>query len=534
MIHYIGELLGGLGLFFVGMWLLSENLKALANPQLRRIAAYWVPNDYTAWGWGVLAGSVSQNMSALTFITINAVRANLLSTRRSFAFILGGNIGTGTLVLLISLDIRLAAFYALGAASVFMLSKRTIKFRPIATALFGMALMFVGLSLAKASASSLADQRLVDEFLGLSGGSMWVSFLGAILLTFIVQSSSAVIVLGISMGAVGLLTFDQVFMTVYGSYIGSSAILLVLSWPLTGVMRRVAMFQILYNPVMVAIFVPLFHLELWSGVPLMKALLLTIPLEQPIAVLGMLSGLLAFLPFMLLLPFMARLYSRLWPATPAEVMSRVAHIHSQSYGDITTALHLIALEQRRVFSGLSSYLDAVRRGSEIDSLRDSVRPLIKEIDEFLTGARLRYPDHEIEAVNSILAQQRLIVWLEEQFAELCTELNELPKGEAAGQLRNALVEGIDAVVLVIADGLANLDPEVRITAKQITGDRSELFRRIRNDYISRDTSSGDTVHARILKVTNTAGEIFILFSRLAQNMESSSYSPPTSPPLSEA
>ena len=48
MIHYIGELLGGLGLFFVGMWLLSENLKALANPQLRRIAAYWVPNDYTA------------------------------------------------------------------------------------------------------------------------------------------------------------------------------------------------------------------------------------------------------------------------------------------------------------------------------------------------------------------------------------------------------------------------------------------------------------------------------------------------------
>ena len=56
--------------------------------------------------------------------------------------------------------------------------------------------------------------------------------------------------------------------------------------------RRVAMFQILYNPVIVATFVALFLLELWSGVPLMKALLLTIPLEQPIAVLGMLSDLL--------------------------------------------------------------------------------------------------------------------------------------------------------------------------------------------------------------------------------------------------
>ena len=55
------------------------------------------------------------------------------------------------------------------------------------------------------------------------------------------------------------------------------------------------------------------------------------------------------LPFMLLLPFMARLYSRLWPDTPAEVMSRAAHIHSRRYGDINTALHLVALEQRRVF-----------------------------------------------------------------------------------------------------------------------------------------------------------------------------------------
>ena len=173
----------------------------------------------------------------------------------------------------------------------------------------------------------------------------------------------------------------------------------------------------------------------------------------------------------------------------------------------------------------------MRLWSEIDTLGNSVRPLMAEIDDFLTEARLRYPIHEIEAVNSILVQQRLIVWLEEQFAELCTELNQLPRGEAAGQLRNVLIEGIDAVVLVMADGLANPDPELRLTANQITGDRSELFRRVRNDYILRVTSSGDAVQASILKATNTAGEIFCLFSRLAQNMEGSSSSPPPPPPL---
>ena len=40
-----------------------------------------------------------------------------------------------------------------------------------------------------------------------------------------------------------------------------------------------------------------------------------------------------------------------------------------------------------------------------------------------------------DEVNSALAQERLIVWLEEQFGELCLELNQLPNDESAGQLR---------------------------------------------------------------------------------------------------
>ena len=89
-----------------------------------------------------------------------------------------------------------------------------------------------------------------------------------------------------------------------------------------------------------------------------------------------------------------------------------------------------------MLSAFSSYLDAVRRGSGVDSLRNSVRPLIREIDEFLTELRSRHSSYEIEVVNSILTQQRLIAWLEEQFAELCAELNELPNDETTGHLRD--------------------------------------------------------------------------------------------------
>ena len=534
MIEALGGFFGGLGLFFVGMWMLSESLKRLATRRLRGIAANWVPNRYAALGWGALAGGIIQSMSAMAFIAISLLRANLISTERAFAFILGGNLGVGILVLLVSLDVQLAALYILGVASVLMVSERAIKLRNVGTVMFGIALMYVGLGLVKESASSLSIQPLVDGFSELPGHSLLLSFFGAAVLSFAVQSSAAVAVFAISMGAIGVLTPDQVYVSIYGSFIGTSVTLLVLSWTLTGASRRVAMFQVSYNLLLILIFVPLLYVELWSGTPLMKSLVLAVPLDQPMAFLGLASDLFGVTFVILFLPLVARLFSRQWPATPVETMSQAEFIHNRSYENVAAALELIALEQRRVLTGFSSYLDAVRRGNGIDSLRNSVRTLIREVDEFLTEVRIRHPGYGIDEVNSALAQQRLITWLEEQFGELCKELNQLPRDETAGELRVVLVEGIDAVVLVIIDGLTSQDPEDWQTVVQLTGDRSELLRRIRDSYTSGDIPLSDAVQANILKVTNTAGEIFFLFSRLTQEMEGASIpsaAPPTlSPP----
>ena len=212
MIESVGGFVGGLGLFFVGMWLLSESLKRLATRRIRIIASYWAPNRYAALGWGALAGGVIQSMAAMTFIAVGFMRANLVSTERALAFVLGGNLGASLLVLLVSLDIQLAAFYVLGISGILMVSKRAVKFRNLGTVLFGAALMFVGLGLVKESAASLATEPLFEGFLGVAGESSLLAFAGAVVLAILVQSSVAVMVFAVSMGSIGVLSADQIYM----------------------------------------------------------------------------------------------------------------------------------------------------------------------------------------------------------------------------------------------------------------------------------------------------------------------------------
>ena len=523
MLESLGGLLGGLGLFFVGMRMLTESLKVLTTRRVRRIAVNWVPNRYAAWGWGVLSGSVLQSMAAMTFITISMVRANLISGERALAYILGGNVGVSLLVVLVSLNIQLAALYILGVASVLVVSERAIRFRDIGGALFGLALLFFGLGLVKQSAAALAGQGVFDEFLELAGISLWVTFLGAAVLCFAVQSSAAVMVFVVGLSAVSVLTTDQAIMAIYGSFAGSSITVLALSSKQTGEARRVAMCQVLYNALAIAVFVSMLYVELWTGMPLIKALVLAVPLDQPLSATAVLSDLLLAIPVVMALPQIVHLFFRLWPATAMELISRAAFIHDRGHSDVATALELIALEQQRVLSAFSSYLEAVRQGSGIDSLRNSVRTLIGETDEFLTEVMSRHPGHRVGDVNSMLAQQRLVGWLEEQFAELSDTLNQLPGDEPGARLRGVMVEGIDAVVLTIIDGLNSNNPEDWATAKQLADDRSDVLSQFRISYMSQDEfpTLSDAALTTIVKVINTAGEIFFLLSRLLTESERS-------------
>ena len=226
---------------------------------------------------------------------------------------------------------------------------------------------------------------------------------------------------------------------------------------------------------------------------------------------------------------MVKVYARLWPATAIERLAQVEFVRNRAYGAVAVDLELAAKEQRRVLLAFASYLDAVRQGQDIETLRTSIRPVIREIDEFITEVILRYPLQRTDGVNSMLAQQKLITWLEEQLAELCNILNQMPKEEDPDQLRSALVESIDIVALVILDALNSGNAEQWSEARKLTEDRTELLRRFQNAYLEQHVNLNETERLNTLKAINAAGEIFYLLSRTIQEMEGFSTVAPPSP-----
>ena len=521
MTEALGGILGGLGLFFMGTWLLSENLDTLTNRRLRITAASLASNRFTSYGWGVLAGGITQSSTVLTFIIVGMLRAGFVSTHRAFAVITGGNVGTVLIVLVVSFDVHLVAFYVIGLVGILMVSNWGTKYRVHGMALFGVGLMLVGLALMQESAGPISSQSWFGDLLDASSRSLWLSFTVAVVLAVLLQSVAVVVILGITLSATGILPLDNTMMFIYGAHFGASCLLLALSWHLTGTSRRIAMFQVTFNLTLCLILVPLLYLENWAGLPLAKAVIdsISLDLEKQLGVYVILIQMVPGVPLFLSLDWIERLFARRWPASEMETISQTEFAKYRDYQDVGMALQLAVMEQQRVLGRLSSYLDVVRQGESPTELSESARRAIREVSDFLAELRRRHPGRSPEAINSVLAQQRIIVWLEEQFMELSAELAELPDDEETGRLRHVLLEGIDTVVMTVSESLTSEGQEKWPTASDLTNNIAEALTKIRNDHISGGVPLSESVRETALKAINTAGVVFFLLAWLAQEKE---------------
>ncbi len=218
--------LGGLGLFLLGMRMMTEGLQKTAGQRIRSLLKTLSSNRIIGCVTGAVTTAIIQSSSATTVMLVGFVGAGLMNLTQAVSIVLGANIGTTVTAQLIAFKLSSLALpaIALGVGMRFFATKRKIRF--LGEIILGFGLLFFGLTVMKESLAPLRnDPTFINLFTrfdpGTMGGILLCVAVGTVL-TVLVQSSSATIGLTMSLAWQGLLGFPAAMALVLGENIGTT------------------------------------------------------------------------------------------------------------------------------------------------------------------------------------------------------------------------------------------------------------------------------------------------------------------------
>ena len=146
-------LLAGVGVFIVGMNMLSHSLQKVAGPGMKRLIGKITKNRFLGVGIGALVTGIIQSSAATTVMTIGFVNIGTMTLFQATSVIMGANIGTTVTGLLVSLSSFDVGIYAsvLAFIGVMMQFFKNDKVKNIGGIICGLGLIFIGLDLMSAS-----------------------------------------------------------------------------------------------------------------------------------------------------------------------------------------------------------------------------------------------------------------------------------------------------------------------------------------------------------------------------------------------
>lgn len=246
----IGSLLGGIGLFLLGMGLMTDGLKLAAGPALERILASSTKTRLRGLASGALVTALVQSSSAVTVAAIGFVNAGLLTLGQSLWVLFGANVGTtmtGWLVALVGLKfkIELLALPLIGIGMALRLSGGNSRRGALGMALAGFGVLFLGIDMLRESFSGFTSDFSLNELGGATGILMLV--LSGILMTVLMQSSSASLTIALTAAQGGLITIESAAAVVIGANVGTTVTALIAAIGATPNAKRAASAHVLFN-----------------------------------------------------------------------------------------------------------------------------------------------------------------------------------------------------------------------------------------------------------------------------------------------
>ena len=266
-IQIISHVLGGLGLFLLGMKQMSDGMQSVAGERMRALINAITDNRITACGVGALITGLVQSSSITTVMVVGMVNAGIMALRQAIGVIMGTNIGTTVTAWLVALHVADYGLPILGVAALIYLFTKNEKIQYTAMIFLGLGMVFFGLELMKDGLNPLKD---LPQFMALMAAFEPTTFWGLIKcvlvgasLTAIIQSSSATVALTITLATTQAITFETAAALVLGENIGTTITAFLASIGTNTSAKRAAYAHILFNVIGVSIMIPVFKYYIW-------------------------------------------------------------------------------------------------------------------------------------------------------------------------------------------------------------------------------------------------------------------------------
>ncbi|MBR5591094.1 MAG: Na/Pi cotransporter family protein [Kiritimatiellae bacterium] len=270
------SVVGGLGIFLLGMKQISEGLQAVAGPKMRKLVAAATTNRFAGVATGAIVTGIIQASAVTTVMVVGMVTSGIMTLMQAINVIIGANIGTTVTAWLVAIFPKLDATFGLGLAGfsalVYLFAKKE-SWKYWGLIFLGLGLIFYGLDLVKSNMSPLSQTESFINALKsfavtdpVSGAfSVWgmlkCIFVGAVA-TALIQSSSATTAIAVVLVTQRMISFDTAATLVLGMNIGTTVTTWFAAIGAPTDARRAALAHTLFNLIGVIIMAPFFPLLL--------------------------------------------------------------------------------------------------------------------------------------------------------------------------------------------------------------------------------------------------------------------------------
>ncbi|NUB45683.1 Na/Pi cotransporter family protein [Fertoebacter nigrum] len=530
----IVPIIGGLGIFLLGLDFMSNGIQSLAVNKMRALLAKFAGTPVKGVIAGTMITGVLQSSTAMTVMTVGLVNAGVIALRPAISVIMGANVGTTLGNGLIALPLGPLGLLFAGIAALFYVFGKSERMRNIALACMGFGLIFYGLNL---MTGGLKPLRNMPEIMGVISSLTADSFVGllscvliAACITALIHSSSATIGIVMGLGAAGVLDWQTAVAFSLGADLGTTITSWMASLNLSKNAKRAAYAHISFNFIGVAVMLPLFFpammlLEYVMGffggdpaVPVMVDGEATYPLV-PVAV-GLYSTAFNIFNLCLLFPFVGvfeNVLQRIGRTLSEDIedFSTPRYLSGELSKDLLRAVPAVEAETRRHLEAGALFL-AIARGakhapSDLNEHHTAVDILNRDIRKFSADLfRDDMPVEQLDLVGSLIEEADFTASLAESLHQVARRVKREEFGSQAMVMVEAGLTRLDAALGRILPLPAGM-PVPMMPAGHVQTDPIEV---LRNRVLTTGTGISSAERGAILAIFGSIERAELLIDRI--------------------